>query len=80
MPKRTFTAEQIMPKRLQIEVLIGQAKSAPLAYKEAGITARTFSRWRKEYGGSQLEQATKLKDLQKENARLRDRPMVPKYG
>jgi transposase-like protein len=42
-----------------------------LACKEAGITEQTFYRWRKEYGGLKLEQALKLKDLQKENAQLR---------
>jgi transposase-like protein len=52
-------------------VLIGQGKSVPLACKEVGITAQTFYRWRKEYGGLQLEQARRLKDLQKENAQLR---------
>ena len=60
-----------MPKLRQIEVLIGQGKAVPLACKEAGITAQTFYRWRKEYGGLQLEQAKKLKDLQKENAQLK---------
>jgi transposase-like protein len=43
----------------------------PLACKEAGIVDQTFYRWRREYGGLQLEQAKKLKDLQKENAQLR---------
>src|SRR6185295_18047558 len=71
MPKKTFTPEQIVPKLRQIEVLIGQGKSVPLSCKEAGITAQTFYRWRKEYGGLQLEQAKKLKDLQKENAQLK---------
>src|SRR5215831_7780980 len=71
MPKKTFTPEQIVPKLRQIEVLIGQGKTVPLACKDAGITAQTFYRWRKEYGGLQLEQAKKLKDLQKENAQMR---------
>jgi transposase-like protein len=71
MPKKAFTPEQIVPKLRQIEVLVGQGKTVPLACKEAGITTQTFYRWRKEYGGLQLEQAKKLKDLQKENAQLR---------
>jgi putative transposase len=71
MPKKAFTPEQIVPKLRQIEVLIGQGKTVPLACKDTGITAQTFYRWRKEYGGLQLEQAKKLKDLQKENAQLR---------
>ena len=43
----------------------------PLACKQSGIVDQTFYRWRKEYGGLQIEQAKKLKDLQKENAQLR---------
>jgi len=71
MPKKTFTPEQIVAKLRQIEVLVGQGKTVPLACKEAGITDQTFYRWRKEYGGLHLEQAKRLKDLQKENAQLR---------
>ena len=55
----------------QIEVLISQGKTIPVACRDAGITDQTFYRWRKEYGGLQMEQARKLKDLQKENAQLR---------
>jgi putative transposase len=71
MPKKTFTPEQIGGKLRQIEVLIGQGKKVPLACREAGIVEQTFYRWRKEYGGLQIEQARKLKELQKENAQLR---------
>lgn len=71
MPIKTFTPEQIVGKLRQIEVLVSQGKTVPLACKEAGVTAQTFYRWRKEYGGLQTEQARKLKDLQKENAQLR---------
>ncbi len=58
-------------KLRQIEVLIGQGKKVPLACREAGIVEQTFYRWRKEYGGLQIEQALKLKERQKENAQLR---------
>jgi putative transposase len=71
MPKKTFTPKQIVAKLRQIEVLMSEGKTVPLACKEAGIVDQTFYRWRKEYGGLQLEQARKLKDLQKENAQLR---------
>jgi putative transposase len=71
MPKKTFTPEQIVGKLRQIEVLLSQGKTVPLACKEAGIVDQTFYRWRREYGGLQLEQAKKLKDLQKKNAQLR---------
>ncbi len=71
MPKKTFTPEQIVAKLRQIEVLLSQGKTVPLACKEAGIAQQTFYRWRKEYGGLKLEQARKLKQLQKENSQLR---------
>ena len=71
MPRRTFTPEQIVAKLRQIEVLVSQGKTVPQAAKEAGITDQTYYRWRKEYGGLQLEQAKKLKDLQRENAQLK---------
>ena len=70
-PKKTFTPEQIVAKLRQVEVLISQGKTVPLACKEAGIVDQTYYRWRKEYGGLQLEPAKKLKDLQKENAQLK---------
>ena len=71
MPKKTFTPEQIVAKLRQIEVLVSQGKTIPQACKEVGIVEQTFYRWRKEYGGLQVEQAKKLKDLQRENAQLR---------
>ena len=71
MPKKTFTPEQIVGKLRQVEVLIGQGRTVALACGEAEISEQTFYRWRKEYGGLQIEQARKLKDLEKENARLR---------
>jgi len=71
MPKKTFTPEQIVATLRQIEVLLSQGKRVPLACKEAGIAEQTYYRWRKEYGGLKLEQARKLKQLQKENSQLR---------
>ena len=54
MPKKTFTPEQIVGKLRQIEVLVSQGKTVPLAAKEAGVTDQTYYRWRKEYGGLQM--------------------------
>jgi len=71
MPNKAFTPEQIVGKLRQIEVLLSQGKTVPVAAREAGITDQTFYRWRKEYGGLKLEQARKLKELQKENTQLR---------
>jgi len=70
MPKKRFSAEQIVILLRQIEVLISQGKSAPIACRDAGISQQSYYRWRKEYGGLELDQARRMKDLEKENARL----------
>jgi putative transposase len=69
MPRKTFTPEQIVGKLRQIEVLLSQGTTVPVACKEVGIVEPTFYRWRKEYGGLQVEQAKKLKELQRESRR-----------
>jgi transposase-like protein len=71
MPKKRFSAEQIVILLRQIEVLISQGKSAPIACRDSGISQQSYYRWRKEYGGLELDQARRLKDLEKENARLK---------
>jgi putative transposase len=58
-------------KLRQIEVQTAQGKSLALACKEAEISEQSYYRWRKEYGGLQVDQARKMKDLERENARLR---------
>jgi transposase-like protein len=68
---KRFSAEQIIAKLRQIEVQLAQGQSLALACKEAGISEQSYYRWRKEYGGLQLEQAKRLKELERENARLR---------
>src|SRR5918995_2229948 len=70
MPKR-FTPEQMIAKLRQIEVQLAQGKSVALACKDAAISEQSYFRWRKEYGGVPLEQAKRLKDLERENTRLR---------
>ena len=71
MPKKRFSSEQIIAKLRQIEVQLAQGKSVALACKDAAISEQSYFRWRKEYGGLQIEQARRLKDLERENARLR---------
>ena len=72
MPKgRRLGAEQIVTKLRQIEVLQGQGKNIAAACKEIGTTEQTFYRWRKEYGGLELDQARRMKDLERENVRLK---------
>jgi putative transposase len=71
MAKRRYSAEQIVTLLRQIEVAMGQGKSVQMACREAGISEQSFYRWRKEYGGLQVEQARRMKDLEKENSRLK---------
>ncbi len=71
MPKKRFSAEQIVVLLRQIEVLMSQGKAAPVACREAGISQQTYYRWRKEYGGLELDQAKRMKDLERENVRLK---------
>ncbi|MCH8947936.1 MAG: IS3 family transposase [Acidobacteria bacterium] len=63
--------EQIVTVLRQIEVQMANGKTVPQACKEAEIHTQTYYRWRKEYGGLKLEQAKRLKELEKENARLK---------
>ena len=71
MPRKTYTPEQIIGKLRQIEVLIAQGQSTGVACKEAGVSEQSYYRWRKEYGGLRLDQAKRLKELEKENQRLK---------
>ena len=71
MPKKRFSAEQIVVVLRQIEVLMSQGKAAPVACREAGISQQSYYRWRKEYGGLELDQAKRMKDLERENIRLK---------
>jgi len=71
MAGRKHTAEQIIAILRQIEVALGNGKKNPQACREAGITEQTYYRWRKEYGGLKLDQARRLKDLERENSRLK---------
>jgi len=64
-------AEQVVLKLRQIEVQTAQGKSLAIACREAKISEQSYYRWRKEYGGLQIDQARRMKDLERENARLR---------
>jgi putative transposase len=71
MPKKRLGAEQIVTKLRQVEVLQIQGKSIAVACKEVGLTDQSYYRYRKEYGGLNVEQARKLKQLEQENGRLK---------
>jgi putative transposase len=71
MPKKRLSAEQIVTLLRQIEVLMAQGKSVGIACREAGISDQSYYRWRKEYGGLDLDSAKRMKELEKENVRLK---------
>jgi putative transposase len=63
--------EEIIAVLRQVEVMINQGKTVPMACRDSGITEQTYYRWRKTYGGMQISQAKELKALKDENARLK---------
>ena len=71
MPRKKFEAGQIIGHLRTIEVLLSKGKTAAEASREVGVTEQTYYRWRREYGGMQITQARRLKELEKENGRLK---------
>jgi transposase-like protein len=71
MPMKKYKPEQIVMLLRQIEVDLANGKPTPQACRDAQITPQTFYRWRKEFGGLKLDQAKRLKELEKENAKLK---------
>jgi transposase-like protein len=71
MPRKRFTAEQIITKLREAEVRQSQGASIREVCKQLEITDQTYYRWRREYGGLKVDQAKRLKDLERENARLK---------
>lgn len=71
MPRKKHSAEQIISVLRQVEVEQSKGRSVEEVCRELQITAFTFYRWRKMYGGLKMDQAKRLKDLEKENAQLK---------
>ena len=71
MSTKRYKPEQIVNLLRQVEVEIANGKTTPQACRDAEITAQTYYRWRKEFGGLKLDQAKRLKELEKENGRLK---------
>ena len=71
MGGKRFTAEQIISKLREAEILLAKGQNVGQASRALGITEQTYYRWRKEYGGLKVTQAKRLKELERENARLR---------
>ena len=71
MGRKRYTAEQIIGMLREAEVLQSQGMSIGEISRKLAITEQTYYRWRKEYGGMRIDQAKRLKELEKENVRLK---------
>ena len=69
--RKKYQPEQVVNLLRQIEVAVANGKSTPLACKDAGVTEQSYYRWRKEFGGLQVDQARRLKELEQENSKLK---------
>ncbi len=71
MTRRSYRPEQIIKKLWEAEVLLCQGLTIGEAARKIGVTEQTYYRWRREYGGMRIEQVKRLKELEKENTRLK---------
>jgi putative transposase len=71
MVKKSHSPEQVINKLREVEILLNQGGNVREASRKIGVTEQTYYRWRKEYGGMRIEQAKRLKALEKENTRLK---------
>jgi len=71
MPRKRHTPEQIIRKLREAEVELAKGQTTVEVVRKLGITEQSYYRWRKEYGGLRLDQAKRLKELEKENSRLK---------
>ena len=71
MARINYSTEQIIVILRKIEVMCGEGKTVAEAVRQSGITEQTYYRWRREYGGMSTSDAQRLKELEKENGRLK---------
>ena len=71
MVRKTYLPEQIINKLREAEIHLSQGATIAEASRKIGVTEQTYYRWRREYGGMRIEQAKRLKELEKENTRLK---------
>ena len=71
MPRKTFTTEQIINKLREVELEVGRGMNIQEAIRKIVVTEQTYNRWGKSYGTMHIDHAKRLKELEKENARLR---------
>ena len=71
MSQKKHKPEEVVAKLRQVDVLLSQGRTVGEAVRTIGVTQFTYYRWRKEFGGLQIDQVKRLKELEKENERLR---------
>ena len=71
MARKRHTAEEIVAKLRQVDVLMAQGRQVADAVRAIGVTEVTYYRWRNEYGGLKGDQVKRLKELETENGRLK---------
>jgi len=71
MPRKRFTVEQIINHIREADVLVAQGRTVGEICRRIGVSEQSYYRWRREYGGLKMDQARRLKDLERENARLK---------
>ena len=71
MSRKRFSAEEIVNKLREADVHLSKGQTVANTCKQIGVTEQTYYRWRREYGGMKVDQAKRLKELERENARLK---------
>ncbi|KHS45170.1 transposase IS3/IS911 family protein [Novosphingobium subterraneum] len=71
MPAKKHKPEEIIGKLREVEIMLGQGGTTAEACRRIAVSEQTYYRWRKEYGGLETDQVRRMKDLEKENLRLR---------
>jgi putative transposase len=71
MPRKSYKPEEIVAKLRQVDVLTSQGQSVAESIRAIGVSEVTYYRWRQEFGGLKSDQVKRLKDLERENTRLR---------
>ena len=71
MARKRYTTEQIIGMLREAEVKLSQGETVGVIFRGLGISEQSYYRWRRDYGGLKLDQAKKLKDLERENERLK---------
>ena len=71
MKRKKHTPEQIVKKLREAEMELGKGASVPDVSRKLGVSEQTYYRWKQQYGGGQADQQVKVKELERQNARLK---------